>query len=209
MESTPVTELRDFVKRRAFTPETGSRYSAWVLIWYPSGGNAGHASMFIGDILETSLYVSWWPYVENDQKVLFGKYPSKISAQGGTDSTTYSFDFRAEGGLPDVIYGLMNLNEIAMKTAWYDICHKRGGSSFRTVGKNCADIVGRVINAGLIASPLHARALGYMQGGVLPCTPKRVGMACNYLRDKNLAVKISTQTKSMNLNPVKRLLRLR
>lgn len=108
-----------------------------------------------------------------------------------------------------MIYGLMNLNEIAMKAAWYDICHKRGGSSFRTVGKNCADIVGRVIIAGLVASPLRARVFGYMQGGVLPCTPKRVGVACNYLRDKGAAVKISLHAKSLNLNPVKCLLRLR
>ncbi|AZP51767.1 MULTISPECIES: hypothetical protein [Rahnella] len=208
MELKDVASLRDFVRTRIPTRGTGTCYSAWVLIWYPDGGNVGHASMFIGDILETSPYVSWWPQTE-DKKIMFGKYPSRIACMGNTSSTTYRSDARTEGNPPDVIYGLMNLDESAMKTAWYDICHKAGGSSFRTVGKNCANIVGRVINAGLIASPLRARAFGYMQGGFLPCTPKRVGVACNYLRDKDLAIKISLHTKSLNLNPFKRLLRLR
>jgi len=164
--------------------------------------------MFIGDILETSPYVSWWPQTE-DKKIMFGKYPSRIACMGNTSSTTYRSDARTEGNCPDVIYGLMNLDESAMKTAWYDICHKTGGSSFRTVGKNCANIVSRIINAGLIGSPLRAKTFGYMQSGFLPCTPKRVGIACNYLRDKDLAVKIIVHAKSLNLNPLKRLLRLR
>ncbi|MBU9818245.1 hypothetical protein J1781_25790 [Rahnella sp. C60] len=209
MDATDIRELRDFVKIRTFTPETSSRYSAWVLIWYPHAGSAGHASMFIGDILETSLYVSWWPEAGDAKKVLFGKFPSRISAHGNADLTTYRSDAYAEGGLPDVIYGLMNLNEHMMKMAWYDICHKQGGSSFRTVGKNCADIVGRVINAGLVGSSLRAKAFDYMQGGFLPCTPKRIGIACNYLRDKNMAVKISLHAKSLNLNPLKFIFRLR
>ena len=208
MELKDIAGLKDFVKRRATLPKAGSQYNAWVLIWYPHGGNAGHASMFIGDISETSPYVSWWPHTE-DKKILFSKYPSRIAYVGDTSTTNYDLDAYAESSPPDVIYGLIDLNENAMKMAWYDICHKKGGSSFRTAGKNCANIVSRVINAGNTDSHLRTRAFGYMQGGFIPCTPKRVAVACNYLRDKDLAVKISLHAKSLNLNPVKHLLRLR
>jgi hypothetical protein len=208
MELKDVLSLRNVVRSRIPTENRGTHYNAWVLIWYPDGGNVGHASMFIGDIQETSPYVSWWPQTE-DKKIMFGKYPSRISCQGNTSTTTYRSDAHTEGNAPDVVYGLVNLDESAMKIAWHDICHKAGGSSFRTVGKNCADIVSRVINAGLIGSPFRAKAFGCMHGGFLPCTPKRVGIACNYLRDKDVALKISLHAKSLNLNPVKRLLKLR
>ena len=91
MELKDVASLRDFVRTRTPTRGTGTRYSAWVLIWYPDGGNVGHASMFIGDILETSPYVSWWPQTE-DKKIMFGKYPSRIACMGNTSSTTYRSD---------------------------------------------------------------------------------------------------------------------
>lgn len=193
--------LREFVKRMTTVDDFNVRINAWVFIWYPTADNVGHASMFIGKIVREGAYVSWWPQFE-DNKILFRRYPAAIS-EG------YESDCEKEGSEPDVIYGIKSLNELSMTQAWYDICHSKETPSFRTLSKNCANILSRVLKAGLVNSPLRHRLFGLMDGDFYIPTPKRIAVVCNTLRDNNMAVEIRLSPKKRNLNPFKIALRLR
>lgn len=199
--------LNYFIKRRI--SEEMSGYDAWVLIWYLHDDCVGHASMFIGDISSNSQYVSWWPAIR-DNKVFFKKSPARVEKMddGSYKTSSYELDYQSEHRAPDVIYGLKNLNTRSMVTSWLNICSKEPPPTFRTTGKNCADIVQRVIKAGLCHSPLRHYIFGFMDGEFYIHTPKRVAVICNKLRDNNMAVKIKVRARH-GFMPVQSLLRLR
>ena len=196
-----VEGIREFVKQRTAFADFSQGINAWVFIWYPGDGNIGHAAMFIGPIAHESTYVSWWPRFEDD-KILFRKYPAR-------PSEGYEIDCEREACDPDVIYGIRSLDEVAMKRTWHDICYSKDSPSFRTLSKNCANIVGRILKAGLINSPLRHKVFGVMDGDFYVSTPKRIAVICNLLRDNNKAVKIRMSAKTRNLNPFKTVFRLR
>ncbi|QLK61715.1 hypothetical protein GE278_13425 [Enterobacteriaceae bacterium Kacie_13] len=193
--------LRAFLQRMTTVDDFNIKINAWVFVWYPTSANVGHVSMFIGKIVHGGAYVSWWPGYE-DNKIFFRRYPAAISAG-------YENDCESEGSEPDVIFGIKSLNELAMIQAWRDICHSKDSPSFRTLSKNCANIVGKVLKAGLVNSPLRHKLFGINDGNFYIPTPKRIAVVCNNLRDHNLAVKIRLSPKTRNLNPFNIALRLR
>lgn len=196
-----IEDIRTFAKCRTSWNEFNEEINAWVFIWYPSDDNVGHISMYIGKIAHDSTYVSWWP-LYHDSKILFKHYPAAFSLG-------YEEDCERERTVPDVIYGIKSLDERAMKESWHNILHSKDSPSFRTISKNCSNIVGRVIKAGLANSPLRHKLFGFMDGNFYIPTPKRIAVVCNTLRDNNLAVKIRLSPKKKSFSPLLTALRLR
>jgi hypothetical protein len=118
----------------------------------------GHSSMNIGDLFDSepemslmfNSYVSWWPgegadfSVKGIVKSLFQK------AQKGDRNATIIEDVNSEGYLPDHVIKLdsTGTQEANMKAAWLTVAHKKGGSSYKNLRKNCSTIVSRVLHAG-------------------------------------------------------------
>ncbi|WP_459176488.1 hypothetical protein [Ewingella americana] len=177
--------IRDFIRRKVISSDI-DQVNAWVFIWYANSHDMGHASMFIGDISKQSSYVSWWPQYHGHVSY-FVKYPAGVS-------NGYEADCSLEKRVPDVVYGLKGLDDYAMRIAWRDICIKEN-ASFTLMSKNCSSIVRRILKAGLVHSPLRHKVFGVMDGGFYTCTPKRVAVVCNNLRDNNMAVKIKMHAK--------------
>ncbi|MFX2610772.1 hypothetical protein [Enterobacter mori] len=213
-DSTGTTKgLRLYIERRLKPEEKNA--DAWVLIWYMHPGCVGHASMFIGDISSRSRYVSWWPerdVLETEgRKSLIRKLPARVDyfSDGEFSTTTYEEDFKEEHRLPDVVYGLQGLDQRQMEEAWKDICcGKTYVPSFSLLGKNCASIVRRVLKAGLSHTPFRYRVFGFMDGDFYVCTPKRIAVVCDQLRDSNMAIKIKLRAGG-GFTPLQSILRLR
>ena len=153
--------------------------SGTVYIWYPHGGQVGHAAMHIGQHTENNSnewYVSWWPatdevFMQPSQK---NTYQTDLSPAG-------------EGGPAHVVYQLFGGDVTAMKTCWDDT-RTKPASHYDLLKKSCSTIVARIIRAGG-----HHKELGMLKrasyANNLYWTPKDVAQLCNQLRDKGVAIK--------------------
>ncbi len=121
--------------------------SATVYIWYPWGGNFGHASMYIGDpnigrwveyacdrfsisgrrSVYNSSYISWWPSVTAG---VFDKAEHQTAL-------FLKEDVVSECARPHVVYTLHGLNEQGMRTAWLNIRDKPN-AHYQLLRKSCA-----------------------------------------------------------------------
>ena len=97
-------------------------------VWYPTGGNVGHASARIG----TQGYVSWWPT---------GDW--KRSLPGGAQ--TFDDDVAAEGRQPDASHTVVGLDEAAGLRWWRALV--QGGGAYQAARYNCAWAVINMLKA--------------------------------------------------------------
>lgn len=152
-------------------------HSGTVYIWYPHGGQVGHASMHIGAHTErndTEWYVSWWP----EGNSVFNESRS---------CNTLSGDWSGEGGLPHVVYKVYGGDIDVMKTVW-DASRNKPAAHYDMFKKNCSTLVARILNAGG-----HKRDMGKWARFTLAhqtiWTPAAVARYCNELRDAGVAEK--------------------
>lgn len=149
----------------------------------------GHSAMNIGkefwfsdDGATQQNYVSWWPSEGASFGVLgalFGKN------QKGGFTLCLMDDVENEGYLPDHVIELQTTakQEGQMMAEWKSVLNKKGGSSYKTLRKNCSTICSRVLHAGgfhakkwavdnnFVWSPADIRALAVASGGtMLPWT---------------------------------------
>jgi hypothetical protein len=115
----------------------------------------GHAAMNIGnefwgpDVLMGQLsYVSWWPGPGGAKFSVFGALFGKN--EKGNNHPSLITDVRAEGYLPDHVIEMASTpeQEDRMRAEWKAVLIKEGGSSYRTLRKNCSTICSRVLHAG-------------------------------------------------------------
>ncbi len=123
------------------------KITATAYIWYPHGGQVGHASLRIGDPADlhydgldsTESYVSWWP-AEGQQHGL-------RLLRADSQQKTYFDDQDEEGGLYHVKYDLYGLDVYAMQEMWEAIRDKEE-SHYKFIDKNCSTIVSRILKTG-------------------------------------------------------------
>jgi hypothetical protein len=115
----------------------------------------GHATMNISDqFYEPDVpvgqlsYVSWWPGPEGAKFSVFGALFGKNSK--GENKLSLISDVRAEGYLPDHVIEMASTpeQEDRMRAEWKAVLLKEGGSSYRSLRKNCSTICSRVLHAG-------------------------------------------------------------
>ncbi|ENK6899160.1 hypothetical protein AB3039_003730 [Escherichia albertii] len=159
--------------------------SGSVYIWYPRHENIGHCSLQIGEEYFPENYVSWWP---DGTAKIFGKNDvlnSRFIDNGEIKQLPYilipkEYDIQLEKEQPHVIYYLHQdcfLLE-KMQTAWQQIKTKNL-PHYRMIGKNCADIVGRVLTEG--ASEVCRRYVVKKARPGLFTTPRDIASMLNYL----------------------------
>jgi hypothetical protein len=174
--------------------------SATVYIWYPWGGNFGHASMYIGDpnigrwveyacdrfsisgrrSVYNSSYISWWPSVTAG---VFDKAEHQTAL-------FLKEDVVAECARPHVVYTLHGLNEQGMRTAWLNIRDKPN-AHYQLLRKSCATVVLSVLKAGGALEKLSLAKRGWFSNN-LYLSPKNVAQVCNELRDAGFATKVKS-----------------
>ncbi|EJH1737824.1 hypothetical protein NCT62_004614 [Escherichia coli] len=168
--------------------------SGSVYIWYPKDDNVGHCSLQIGEDDCTDNYVSWWP---DGTAKTFGKNDvlnSSFIHNGEIKQAPYVFipkeyDLQLEKGPPHVTYHLHSdyFSQEKMQIAWQKI-KKKKNPHYRMIGKNCADIVGRVLTEGV--SETYQR---YVEKNVRPglfTTPRDIASMLNHLVKKGGGEKV-------------------
>lgn len=210
------TSLKGFFTTQSQSRMFSSEIKAWVFVWYPEGDHLGHVAMMIGDLRMESTYVSWWPGKHRgDFSSFYRKSPAArkmifnpFTHQHEFTTSNYESDCKSEESAPHVVYGLRGLDVREMETAWRNIVSK-GGASFSPLSKNCADIVSRVLKAGLKQSQFRHKVFGIFDGNQFIWTPKRIAVICNLLRDNNSALKIKIPGRESKKTFIKTLVRLR
>lgn len=119
---------------------------------------SGHTALNIGTTFAKTTevadndnsYVSWWPVRGVDFKV-----PAMIKnvfqkAKTGRVRHTFTDDLVFEEYLPDHVIRLDTSaeQENDMRAAWRAVFLKDGGSTYKSLRKNCSTIVSRVLHAG-------------------------------------------------------------
>ncbi|CBG90790.1 hypothetical protein [Citrobacter rodentium] len=132
--------------------------SGSVFIWYPKNENVGHCSLQIGNGNSPEHYVSWWP---DGTAKFFGRnnvLNSSFIHNNEIMKAPYilipkEYDLQLENGQPHVTYHLHSdcFDLVKMQDAWMQIKTK-SNPHYRMIGKNCADIVGRVLTEGASGS---------------------------------------------------------
>ncbi len=178
-------------------------YSGVVFIWYPSGGNVGHASLQIGSVYSHENYVSWWP--DNTAKP-FRKESARQTWFYINDKfvkethSTLPDDIKDEEGLAHVKYMLNAefFNEQAMLDEWFKIKNKTN-AHYMLLSKNCSHIVSRVLNAGSIQ---HNNGFSRLSKAWNITKPRDIASQLNTL------VSLGAVTKHVNNNCPKRIERI-
>ncbi|EMM4083923.1 hypothetical protein WAC87_001771 [Shigella flexneri] len=132
--------------------------SGSVYIWYPKNENVGHCSLQIGNSDSSEDYVSWWP---DGTAKFFGRNNALNSSfihNNEIKQVPYilipkEYDLQRENGAPHVTYHLHEdcFDLAKMRDTWVKIKTKNN-PHYRIIGKNCADIVGRVLTEGASSS---------------------------------------------------------
>jgi len=105
-----------------------------VNFWHGQGGDIGHVSLYL---LETSLYVSFWPAQRVDWRSSVTSVPSTTH--------TYQEDEGAEGRSPDEVLKVnLEVDTSAMEQFWATFKSER----YSLTTCNCSDAVIRVLEAG-------------------------------------------------------------
>lgn len=113
----------------------------------------GHVSMNIGQTIAfmngdiDQNYVSFWPGETaffNPKGALFGKNTKAVKKWSIIE------DMSVEKYLPDHVIEMETTEdkEKAMLAAWKAIANKAGGTTYKTLRKNCSTIVSRILHAG-------------------------------------------------------------
>lgn len=134
-----------------------NRISGSVYIWYPKDRNVGHCSLQIGEDNSPENYVSWWPdgtakfSGRNNVLTSFVLHNDEIK-QAPYVLIPKEYDIQAENEQPHVTYHLHPdcFDLVKMQAAWERIKTK-SNPHHRMIGKNCADIVGRILTEGASA----------------------------------------------------------
>lgn len=161
-----------------------NRISGSVYIWYPKNENVGHCSLQIGDRNYPEHYVSWWP--DSTAKILGRNnvLNSQFIHNNEIKQAPYilipkEYDLQLENGPPHVTYHLHDdyFNSVKMQDTWTQIKTK-SNPHYRMVGKNCADIVGKVLTEG--ASGTCRNYVAKARHGLLT-TPRDIAVMLNQL----------------------------
>lgn len=134
-----------------------NRISGSVYIWYPKDRNVGHCSLQIGENNSPENYVSWWPdgtakfSGRNNVLTSFVLHNDEIK-QAPYVLIPKEYDIQAENEQPHVTYHLHPdcFDLVKIQAAWQRIKTK-SNPHYRMIGKNCADIVGRILTEGASA----------------------------------------------------------
>lgn len=174
--------IKKYIKRGFFMI---SNICGSVYIWYPKNENVGHCSLQIGEDNSPENYVSWWP---DGTAKTFGKNDvlnSSFINNGEIKQAPYIFiprdyDLQLEKEPSHVTYHLHSdcFSLEKMQAAWQQIKTKKN-PHYRMIGKNCADIVGRVLTEGV--SDIYRR---YVQKNARPglfTTPRDIASMLNHL----------------------------
>ncbi|EOM3745181.1 hypothetical protein ACMS87_004569 [Escherichia coli O35:H4] len=178
-------------------------YSGIVFIWYPSGGNVGHASLQIGSVYSHENYVSWWP---DSTAKPFRKESARQTWFYINDKfvkethSTLPDDIRDEEGEAHVKYMVSKdyFNESAMLEEWFTIKNKPS-AHYMLLSKNCSHIVARVLNAGFIR---HENGFSRLSKSWNVTKPRDIASQLNTLAS------LGAVTKHVNNNCPKRIHRL-
>ncbi|MCZ8782005.1 hypothetical protein OM280_23050 [Escherichia albertii] len=170
--------------------------SGSVYIWYPRHENIGHCSLQIGDEYSPENYVSWWP---DGTAKIFGKnnaLNSRFIDNGEVKQLPYilipkEYDIQLEKEQPHVTYFLHQDSFLLekMQIAWQQIKTK-SSPHYRMIGKNCADIVGRVLTEG--ASEICRRYVVKKARPGLFTTPRDIASMLNHLAKEGRVLKVTS-----------------
>lgn len=164
--------------------------SGVAFIWYPSGGNIGHASLQIGSTYSPDRYVSWWP--EGTAKP-FRKEKARESwfyigdtFQKGKHATLQT-DISDEGEEAHVTYLLKEdyFSENLMLAEWNRI-EQKPNAHYMLLSKNCSHIVSRVLAAGYRG---ENNIFSVLTKNWHITKPRNIATTLNNLRSKNQVIK--------------------
>ena len=185
--------------------------SARVFIWYPKGGDIGHAAMYLGNYeigrkfemsldpnnldafvmtsaLEHAMGADGIHYNDNYVSWWPDRYAGAFTPQQSVEAAHGLYhDVREEGSEPHVAYDLYGLDVARMRARWRETRDKPG-AHYNLYRKNCADLVLRVLVAGGALAKLDTAKAAWF-GHNLISTPKKVAQLCNELRDAGWATK--------------------
>lgn len=177
--------------------------SASVFIWYPEGGNIGHASMYIGghevgitfegpidptarhrvnqrdlDAPITSTGKYYNDYYVSWWPELESVPPTDPQARAKPTVGLHK-DISREDSPPHVVYRVWGLDEAAMRAEWRTV-RNNPDAQYHLYLENCSDLVVRILRAGNALSKLNfAQAAWYGYNAV--ATPRKVAQLCNEL----------------------------
>ncbi|MCZ8653741.1 hypothetical protein [Escherichia albertii] len=168
--------------------------SGSVYIWYPKDENVGHCSLQIGDRNYPEHYVSWWPdgtakFLGRNNVLNSYFIHNNELKQAPYILIPKEYDLQLENGQPHVTYHLHSdcFELVKMQEAWTQIKTK-SSPHYRMVGKNCADIVGRVLTEG--ASDTCRRYVAKNARPGLFTTPRDIAVMLNQLARKGDVEKV-------------------
>lgn len=135
-------------------------------------------------------YVSWWPKLGTGASAVSIMF-LKQQSQNMPDLAKDIFE---ERGNPHVVYTIFGLSISLMLNKWSLIKNKYEHvddkhTSYSFGGKNCAQIVMRVLKAGGVKNMLAGGLRGYWLSHSGIWTPKKVAMVCDELKRRGHAEK--------------------
>jgi hypothetical protein len=111
--------------------------STTFYVWYPEGGNVGHASIKIG-----STYMSWWPKMDSLMESIVG-----LAVGTAFITPTYQNDVTWEGKEPDYVGDHFGWDDIKAIQFWNTQCVPSYAHRYNFVTCNCASMVVKILRA--------------------------------------------------------------